>query len=178
MSGHIGMMASIPRCSAELWLKFVAVLYEHGCQRFLQSVSKDYAKRIIDVQLRRTKGDADLSLSNALSAMKGIERVTEALHEHERLMDKKYFEYLVKADVSMVSGMDVEHGRQIWWVREGYKSKEIWKLKHGSPKAHAYIRQCLYQFQLAQARLLAQKDFSNSMGATIVVVFDMVWAVS
>lgn len=169
-----GLMATVPRCDEELWREFEVFLHEQGCQRFLESISEDFSKRIIDVQLRQTGGDAELSLSNALSAMKRIERATKALHKHERLMNKQYFEEILKADLSMCSGKDVEHGRQIFWLRGGIKCRGIWKIKYGSPKAHAHIRQCIYQFQVVLARLLAEKDFSSSMGATIVVLCDMV----
>lgn len=162
-------------CDTNIWKMYESCLHDAGCEQFLNLVSKEGTQRIISVQLRHTNGNIDLSITNTIQAIKQIERATEELHEHERLMDKDYFEYLLKSNLHMTSGKDKDHGRPITWLREGLKAKELWKLQYGTPKAHAYIRYQIYLSQVARVRLLAEKEFSPTMGAAGLVVVDMVF---
>lgn len=168
------MANALPLCDNVIWAQYISRLRHAGCEHFLSSVCKEGAQRMVSVQLKHTNGNVDASVTNAIQAIKEMEAATVELQEHERLMDKDYFEYLLKSNLFMTSGRDREHGRPITWLREGLKGKELWKLQYGTPKAHAYIRHHFYQSQVARARLLAEKEFSPTLGAAGLVVVDMV----
>lgn len=47
-----------------------------------------------------------------------MKSVIERLHEHERLMDKAYFEELVKSDTFLIRGQVSSNKIPVTWVRD------------------------------------------------------------
>lgn len=158
-----------------LWDELSAFLQAKGSERLLLSVARIFVDRILNVQMQRTGGNVVRSVSNAAESLQKMEVAIEQLHEHERQMDKEYFEELVKSDIFMIRGWDKRRGAPIVWAREGHKCKNVWRLQYGSPKAHAYIRYSIFRFQHAFAKGFAENGNSLPSGVFFTLVIDDVW---
>lgn len=120
-------------------------MLDNSCERLLPCFHPIVLRRILTVQLQRSKGNIAKAVSNSMKKVKEIEAGIEALYEHERLMDPAFFEHLIKGDWFMVKGRHKKHRGYIQWIRYGFSCSDARYIKLGSPQAHAFIRYVILQ---------------------------------
>lgn len=156
-----------------LFDNLVQSLEEDGLSRFLTDIKPVLLRAIFRVQLEAAGEDLPCVISKTKAVLRKMEAGVNALREHERLMDTKFFEECVKDDTFLVKGKDKKGHRPVWWVRAGHSISQNWKHKLGSPKAHAFIRAAMFQYQAAIARILAEEEYGPD-GPSFFIAFDNV----
>lgn len=152
-----------------------ATARDQGCEHLLSSYRRGCLERMLQVQLRKSKGKVPKAVWNLVIKLKEVESAVEALHEHERLMDKDFFEMLVKSDSFLVRGKQKETGYPLYWARSGFPLIDAWKIRAGSRKAHAFIRYYLFVHQVALARFITEGLYaSGTANQSFVFITDCV----
>lgn len=166
--------ASIEFCDSQIFSKFEQAVKDDGSVGLLPFFSRGCLGRILYVRLQRSKGNVGEAVSKAVSGLKRIETAFEALKEHERLMDKDFFEMLGKGDSFLVIGRQKETGSPLFWRRYGFPPVERFKKRGDSPKAHAIIRHAVCVCQIGTARAISDGEYQNNYKRHPVIVNDCV----
>lgn len=161
-------------CGALMFSEFEKAAKDDGSERLIPCFSRGCLDRMLYVQLRRSKGNIREAVSKVVSSLGRIEAAVKALHEHERLMDKDFFEMLVKADSFLVSGREKETGNPLFWHRYDVPHIDAWKIRRDSPKAHALIRHLVYVYQLGYARVISEGLYETDHQQRPLIVSDCV----
>lgn len=151
----------------------VQSLLDDGLSRFTNGTNPALLRHIAKVQMDWNKGDVQAAISKSKMALLNMERAVETLQEYEQLMDKAYFEDCIKGDTIMVSGIFKNGNRIVVWSRVGLLCDGIWRLQIGSPKAYAFIRAVVFQFQAALVHALLKCQHA-CQSPDLVVVLDNV----